>query len=104
MKRSRHFVIRFWPGWPAGRGGTRPSWPPRLPCSWPRSLALPPARFSWNGSEPAPRESELAVRNYGYAYEAAETMLSRVGDVDLADIPQMEPVRVELLEDGQASI
>ena len=38
------------------------------------------------------------MKNYGYAYEAAETMLSRVGDVDLADIPQMEPVRLELLE------
>ena len=44
------------------------------------------------------RERGLAVKNYGYAYEAAETMLSRVGDVDLADIPQMEPVRLELLE------
>ena len=44
------------------------------------------------------RERALAVKNYGYAYEAAETMLSRVGDVDLADIPQMEPVRLELLE------
>jgi eukaryotic-like serine/threonine-protein kinase len=44
------------------------------------------------------RERALAVKNYGYAYEAAETMLGRVGDVDLADIPQMEPVRLELLE------
>ena len=35
-------------------------------------------------------ERALAVTNYRYAYEAAETMLSRVGDVDLADIPQME--------------
>jgi tetratricopeptide (TPR) repeat protein len=43
-------------------------------------------------------ERGLAVKNYGYAYEAAETMLSRVGDVDLADIPQMEPVRLELLQ------
>ncbi len=44
------------------------------------------------------RERGLAVKNYGYTYKAAETMLSRVGDVDLADIPQMEPVRRELLE------
>jgi serine/threonine-protein kinase len=44
------------------------------------------------------RERELAVKNYRYAYDAAETMLSRVGDRDLADIPQMEPVRFELLE------
>jgi serine/threonine-protein kinase len=44
------------------------------------------------------RERALALKNYGYAYEAAETMLSRVGDVDLADIPQMEPVRLELLK------
>jgi serine/threonine-protein kinase len=44
------------------------------------------------------RERALAVKNYGYAYEAAETMLGRVGDVDLADIPQMEPVRLELLQ------
>jgi serine/threonine-protein kinase len=44
------------------------------------------------------RERALAVKNYRYAYEAAETMLSRVGDVDLADIPQMEGVRLELLE------
>jgi hypothetical protein len=44
------------------------------------------------------RERLLAVKNYGFAYEAAETMLSRVGDVDLADIPQMEPVRLELLK------
>ncbi|HKM52042.1 MAG TPA: protein kinase [Isosphaeraceae bacterium] len=42
-------------------------------------------------------ERALAVKNYRYAYEAAETMLSRVGDVDLADIPQMEGVRLELL-------
>ena len=38
------------------------------------------------------------MKNYRFAYEAAETMLSRVGDVDLADIPQMEGVRLELLE------
>jgi serine/threonine-protein kinase len=44
------------------------------------------------------RERALAVRNYSYAYDAAETMLGRVGDVDLAEIPQMEPVRLELLE------
>ncbi len=43
-------------------------------------------------------ERALAVTNYRYAYEAAETMLSRVGDVDLADIPQMEGVRRQLLE------
>jgi serine/threonine-protein kinase len=43
------------------------------------------------------RERKLAVKNYRYAYDAAETMLSRVGDRDLADIPQMEPVRLELL-------
>ncbi len=42
-------------------------------------------------------ERALAVKNYRYAYEAAETMLSHVGDVDLADIPQMEGVRLELL-------
>ena len=43
-------------------------------------------------------ERALAVTNYRYAYEAAETMLSHVGDVDLADIPQMEGVRLELLK------
>ena len=42
------------------------------------------------GTRPHRPERALAVKNYGYAYEAAETMLSRVGDVDLADIPQME--------------
>lgn len=47
------------------------------------------------------RERILAVKNYGYAYEAAETMLSRVGDVDLADVPQMEPVRLELLKTAE---
>ena len=41
------------------------------------------------------------MTNYGYAYEAAETMLSHVGDVDLADIPQMEPVGSELLKTAQ---
>jgi serine/threonine-protein kinase len=43
-------------------------------------------------------ERELAVKNYRSAYEAAENMLSRVGDVDLADVPQMEGVRLELLQ------
>jgi serine/threonine-protein kinase len=44
------------------------------------------------------RERKLAVKNYRSAYDAAETMLSRVGERDLANVPQMEPVRLELLE------
>jgi serine/threonine-protein kinase len=49
-------------------------------------------------------ERALAVKNYQYTYEAAETMLSHVGDVDLADIPQMEPVRLELLQTARLQL
>jgi serine/threonine-protein kinase len=43
-------------------------------------------------------QRRLALVNFRLAQEAADDMLTEVGDVDLADIPQMEPVRRRLLE------
>ena len=37
------------------------------------------------------------------AQDAADGLLGEVADVDLADIPQMEPVRKRLLEKARAS-
>jgi serine/threonine-protein kinase len=44
------------------------------------------------------RERRLVTANFQLAYDAADTMLSEVADIDLADIPQMEPVRRKLLQ------
>ena len=44
------------------------------------------------------RQYERAEANFHLAHEAVDTMLSQVGVVDLADIPQMEQVRKDLLE------
>ena len=47
------------------------------------------------------RERQVALRNYRLAYDAADKMLGEVAEVDLADIPQMEPVRRRLLETAE---
>jgi eukaryotic-like serine/threonine-protein kinase len=44
-----------------------------------------------------------AFRNSQLAQDAADGLLGEVADVDLADIPQMEPVRKRLLEKARAS-
>lgn len=44
------------------------------------------------------QERRVALRNYRLAYDAADTMLGEVAEVELVDIPQMEPVRHRLLE------
>ena len=44
-----------------------------------------------------------AIHNLQLAQDAADGLLGEVGDVDLADIPQMEPVRKRLLEKAQVS-
>jgi eukaryotic-like serine/threonine-protein kinase len=44
------------------------------------------------------REKDKTERNYQRARSAVEQMLDKVGEVDLADIPQMESVRPKLLE------
>ena len=43
-----------------------------------------------------------ALHNLRLAQDAADGLLGEVGDVDLADIPQMEPVRQRLLEKARA--
>ena len=42
-----------------------------------------------------------AEANLARALEAVDAMLTRVADVDLADVPQMEPVRKKLLEEAR---
>jgi serine/threonine-protein kinase len=49
------------------------------------------------------QERKLAVAYLGIASGAAEDMLSKVGDVDLAEVPQMELVRKDLLERARGS-
>jgi serine/threonine protein kinase len=46
----------------------------------------------------ASANAEQALHNLRFAQNAADGLLSEVADVDLAEIPQMEPVRVRLLE------
>ena len=46
----------------------------------------------------ADTNAQRARDNFKLAYEAADSLLTEVGDVDLADIPQMERVRRRLLE------
>jgi eukaryotic-like serine/threonine-protein kinase len=46
--------------------------------------------------------AETAQRNFRLAQNAADGLLGEVADVDLADIPQMEPVRKRLLEKARA--
>ncbi len=46
------------------------------------------------------REQARTERNYQRARSAVEQMLTRVGEVDLADVPQMEAVRRDLLDAG----
>ncbi|MBI5432629.1 MAG: serine/threonine protein kinase [Planctomycetes bacterium] len=45
-------------------------------------------------------QRDRAERNFAHAMEAVDQMLSRVGEVDLRFVPQMEPVRKALLEDA----
>ncbi|MCK6445900.1 MAG: serine/threonine protein kinase [Planctomycetes bacterium] len=45
-------------------------------------------------------QRDRAEQNLAHAMEAVEQMLSRVGDVDLRFVPQMEPVRRGLLEEA----
>ena len=44
-----------------------------------------------------------AQENFRLAYEAADGMLTEVGDVELGDVPQMEPVRKRLLDKARRS-
>jgi tetratricopeptide (TPR) repeat protein len=42
-------------------------------------------------------QRQLAEKSFGQALEAVDKMLSEVAEVELADVPQMEPVRKKLL-------
>jgi len=56
-------------------------------------------------TDAAQRETKLrqeAEDSLGEAVNAVEHMLTRVGDVDLADVPQLEGVRKKLLADAQS--
>ena len=52
------------------------------------------------GREAARREvqRQLAETNFGLARDAVDRMLTEVAEVELADVPQMQPVRKKLLE------
>jgi serine/threonine-protein kinase len=54
------------------------------------------------GRESARREEQrrLAARNFAMARDAVDRMLSRVGEVELAEVPQMGAVRRHLLEEA----
>jgi tetratricopeptide (TPR) repeat protein/tRNA A-37 threonylcarbamoyl transferase component Bud32 len=45
-------------------------------------------------------QRRLADENYQMARQAVDRMLRRVGEIELADVPQVEPVRRRLLEDA----
>ena len=49
------------------------------------------------------RQRQARLRNLQLAQDAADGLLGEVADVDLADIPQMEPVRRRLLEKARLS-
>jgi serine/threonine-protein kinase len=55
------------------------------------------------GRESARREEHrrLAERNFTHARDAVDQMLTEVAEVELADVPQMQPVRKRLLEKAQ---
>ena len=50
----------------------------------------------------ASNNATRALHNLRLAQDAADGLLGEVADVDLADIPQMEPVRQRLLEKARA--
>ena len=52
--------------------------------------------------EIASANADAALHNLRLAQDAADGLLGEVADVDLADIPQMEPVRQRLLEKARA--
>jgi tetratricopeptide (TPR) repeat protein/tRNA A-37 threonylcarbamoyl transferase component Bud32 len=51
-------------------------------------------------AERAREQSVRAERNFGYAREAVQRMLTRVADELLLDVPQSEPVRRAILEEA----
>jgi serine/threonine-protein kinase len=49
----------------------------------------------------AEQNFKLAEQNFQLALQAVDQMLTQVGEVDLADVPQMEPVRARLLQEAK---
>lgn len=43
-------------------------------------------------------QRQLAEKNFGQARDAVDQMLTELGEVDLADVPQAEPVRKKMLQ------
>ena len=68
--------------------------------------ARPHARAAKIADEPSDKiasdNATRALQNLRLAQDAADGLLGEVADVDLADIPQMEPVRKRLLEKARA--
>ncbi len=56
--------------------------------------------YEWRA---AVAQRKRAEENFRYALDAADGMLTEVGDIDLAEIPQMEPVRKALLVKARES-
>jgi tetratricopeptide (TPR) repeat protein len=56
----------------------------------------------WRSAITEARLRRQAEADLGRALEAVDSMLTRVGAVDLADVPQMEPVRRDLLLKARA--
>ena len=59
-------------------------------------------RKSPRAAKIASANAARALHNLRLAQDAADGLLGEVADVDLADIPQMEPVRQRLLEKARA--
>ena len=83
---------------PGGAGRDRGDRPIRRRCAH-RARARP--HRSRSARSPAPTPTR-ALHNLRLAQDAADGLLGEVADVDLADIPQMEPVRQRLLEKARA--
>jgi serine/threonine protein kinase len=64
-----------------------------------------PSLYAWQehrASEVLAGERDRAQKSYAYAMDAIDRMLTKVGDVDMRFMPQMEPVRKAVLEDAVA--
>lgn len=65
-------------------------------------LAQASERQAQQEQREAAQQRELAEANFRKALDAVDRMLLRVGQVSLANVPQMEQVRVQVLEDALA--
>ena len=88
-------------GWVAGDGGTS-RWFSRLAALL--IAAVVALAISTTLIEREQKQTEAQHRraedNFQLAFHAVDRMLREVGETELADVPQMEPVRRQLLKDA----